>query len=219
MRQIVFDFGLDVNAYAALGRSIPHFKPNCCPVCGRSCTLLSQGLRRRGAWTADFDATIFVRRIRCLARGGCRASFTVLPSFVHPGHRHVLAVLAPVLQARFVERRSFEAIARGQDIPAASTQRDLLRAFVASAPGWLSVLCRELGLSHPEMVVDRRVEEGGPHGLVAMAIQCLDWFRSLRGDGPVPKTRWLEELWLWGAVRLAGPLFSPRNRAGPPPQA
>ncbi len=50
-------------------------------------------------------------------------------------------------------------------------------------------------------------------GLIAMTLSCLD---LLRHDLPSGSERgWLEALWLWGAVRVSEPLFSPRNRGSP----
>lgn len=215
VRLIVVDFGLHVNDYIALGRSLPHFKPQTCPKCGRAGTLLSHGLRPRVVRVAGRRDELFVRRLKCLARGGCRVVFTMLPSFLHSYRRCIIPEITPVLEARFVEGLSFEQIARRFPSTAATTLRELIKAFSWSAPAWLSELCKQLALVNPEMALDRRTETGGPQGLVAMAIHALDWFRQARGRAPVEQTRWLEELWLWGVVRPLEHLFSPNSRAGP----
>lgn len=215
MRLIVVDFELHVNDYASLGRDIPHYKPSACPACGRARTLLSHGLRRRLVRVAGEHKLLFVRRIKCLARQGCRVIFTVLPSFLHSHRRCCLSEVAPLLEARFVEELSLGQIARRFPSVASSTMRELFRAFRVSAPAWLTELCQRFASSNPEMVLVREAEKGGPRGLVAMTVHALDWFRSAQHRSPLDQSRWLEELWLWGSVRLREPLLSPRIRAGP----
>lgn len=215
VRLIVVDFELHVNDYASLGRDIPHYKPSACPACGRARTLLSHGLRRRLVRVAGEHKLLFVRRIKCLARQGCRVIFTVLPSFLHSHRRCCLSEVAPLLEARFVEELSLGQIARRFPSVASSTMRELFRAFRVSAPAWLTELCQRFASSNPEMVLVREAEKGGPRGLVAMTVHALDWFRSAQHRSPLDQSRWLEELWLWGSVRLREPLLSPRIRAGP----
>lgn len=215
VRLIVVDFELHVNDYASLGRDIPHYKPSACPACGRARTLLSHGLRRRLVRVAGEHKLLFVRRIKCLARQGCRVIFTVLPSFLHSHRRCWLSEVAPLLEARFVEELSLGQIARRFPSVASSTMRELFRAFRVSAPAWLTELCQRFASSNPEMVLVREAEKGGPRGLVAMTVHALDWFRSAQHRSPLDQSRWLEELWLWGSVRLREPLLSPRIRAGP----
>lgn len=214
MRQIVVDFGLNVNGYAALGRQIPCHKPETCPACDRARTLVSHGLRSRVAWVAKDVWLVFVRRLRCAARGGCGVVFTVLPSFLYPFRRYVLSETATVLEARFLEDFSFAALAERFTFPSPTTQRAHVAAFAAAAPIWLPELCGKFALSNPEMTLDREVEGSGPRGLLTMAIHGLDWFRELRNLGPVPRTAWLEELWLWASVRIGARLFPTRNRSG-----
>jgi hypothetical protein len=215
VRLIVVDFELHVNDYASLGRDIPHFKPSTCPECGRARTLLSHGLRRRLVRVAGELKPLFVRRIKCLARQGCRVIFTVLPSFLHSRRRCWLPEVAPLLEGRFVEELSLGQIARRFPSVASSTMRELVRAFTVSAPAWLTELCQRFASSNPEMVLVRDAEKGGPRGLVAMAVHALDWFRSARNRSPLDQSRWLEELCLWGSVRPLQLLLSPHIRAGP----
>jgi hypothetical protein len=139
----------------------------------------------------------------------------MLPSFLHSYRRSIIPEIAPVLEARFVEGLSFGQIARRFPSAASTTLRDLISAFSQSAPTWLSELCQQFALVNPEMTLDRGTVAGGPQGLVAMAIHVLDWLGQVRGRAPVDQTRWLEELWLWGAVRPLEHLFSPNSRAGP----
>lgn len=215
MRLIVVDFGFHVNDYALLGRRIPHYKPSVCPACGRARTLLSHGLRRRLVRVAGEVKPLFVRRIKCLARQGCRVIFTVLPGFLHSRRRCWLPEVAPLLEARFVEEVSLGQIARRFPSVASSTMRELIGAFTVSAPSWLAELCQRFAHGNPEMVLARGAERGGPRGLVAMAVHALDWFRSSQNRSPLDQSRWLEELCLWGSVRSLQPLLSPSIRAGP----
>lgn len=141
--------------------------------------------------------------------------FTVLPSFLPRRRRCLIPEIEPMLEARFIDGVSFDQLALRFPTVAPTTVRDIIGAFSMSAPAWLSELCRQFALGNPEMIIDRRTEAGGPQGLVAMAIHALDWFRKVRGRDPVEKTRWLEELWLWGSVRSLESLFSPNTRAGP----
>ncbi|MFA5508670.1 MAG: hypothetical protein WC423_24815 [Vulcanimicrobiota bacterium] len=106
-------------------------------------------------------------------------------------------------------------MARKLPVPSATTQREWVGSFARTAPDWLKRVCREFARGLPNLVLDRRAEEGEAAGLVAMVIQGLDAFRALSGTELSTETRWLEELWLWGSVRWAKCLFSPRKRAGP----
>lgn len=213
---IVADFGVGVNEYAAFGRQIPIYKPSSCPKCGAT-GLRSHGVRRRVAWLALVALLLYVRRLRCASRAGCGATFTVLPHFLHPRRRYVLDEFQRSIDARVGEGQSFAAMEKElPEPPAPSTRREWVTAFEAAAARWLAELTGWFTKWNPAAVLARASEKGPAPGLVAMAIPALDWIRSQRGQPPVDKSLWLQELWLWGAVRC-GQLFGPtRNRAGPP---
>lgn len=217
MLAIVHDFGLEVNEYAKRGRQIPIYKPASCPAC-ESPRLTSLGVRLRLAWLVGEAAAkeLYVRRLECTARGGCGRCFTVLPSFLHPYRRYVVDEFQPVVEARFEQCLSFGKMERTlPSPPVASTQRAWTASFMAAAGVWLAELTGWFTRWNPEAVLARAVEESDTAGLIALAILSLDWMRSQQGAGPVERTRWLRELWSWGAVRC-GPLFPPtRSRAGP----
>jgi hypothetical protein len=178
--------------------------------------LVSHGLRKRTAWAA-VAYVLLLWRWKCWSRGGCGRVFTVLPSFVHPCKRYVLAQIVPVLEARFLEGLSLDAVDRRIQAlrPAASTQRDWMWGFAQAAGLWLDALSGWFARWNPATVLPRAAEAGAARGLVAQAVHALDWMRGERACMPVEPARWLQELWLWGSVRLSERLFSTRSRAGP----
>lgn len=219
---IVHGFGVDVNGYAAFGRRPPSYQPERCPHCGRCGTFVSHDIRERAAWSKDSRRVVFIRRIKCSSGGGCRRVFTVLPSFLYPRRRYVLAEFEPVLEARFGQKHSFQELDQRlrpevYSRPAASTHRDWCRAFRMSARRWLAELAAWSSRLDGESVLPPGVLVGPELGLLAMTLSCLD---ALLQVVPVPaserkETGWLEALWLWGSVRVPEPLFSPRNRGSP----
>lgn len=219
---IVHCFGVDVNGYAAFGRRPPSYKPDSCPHCSRCGTFVNHDIRERAAWSKDLRRVVFIRRIECSSRGGCERKFTVVPSFLYPRRRYVLAEFEPVLETRFGRGLSFQELDRRlrpqvYSRPAASTHRDWCRAFKASAERWLAELVAWWTCLDGESVLPPSLRVGHGLGLIAMTLSCLD---VLRHDVPAPaseptETGWLETLWLWGAVRVPEPLFSPRNRGSP----
>lgn len=219
---IVHSFGVDVNGYAAFGRRPPSYKPDHCPDCGRAGTFLNHDIRERAAWSGDDKRVVYIRRIRCGARGGCGRKFTVLPSFLYPRRRYMLVEFEPVLEARFVQCLSFRQMDQRlrpevYTRPAASTHRDWCRAFEKSARRWLEELSAWLSRLDAELVFPPSLLEGHGLGLIALTLLCLE---LLPRDAVLPaweptETGWLGALWSWGSVRVPEPLFSPRNRGSP----
>lgn len=215
---IVHGFDVDVNGYAAFGRRPPKYIPVQCPHCGKCGTFVSHDIRARSAWSKDLLRTVFVRRLKCSARGGCGRRFTILPSFLYPRRRYVLAEFEPVLEIRFGEGLSFRKLDQRlrpevYSRPAASTHQDWCRAFKTSARFWLVGLTTWRSRLDGESVLPPSVLTSHGLGLIAMTLSCLDLLRHDLPSGS--ETGWLEALWLWGAVRVSEPLFSPRNRGSP----
>lgn len=218
MRVIVRDVGVGVNGYADFGKRPPLDRPAQCPACEAPNSLWSHGVRARGVWRAGVAVAIviYVWRLRC-REPGCRATFTVLPSFLHPLKRYLLEQVEAAVVPRFVEPCSYRDLERRvPHTPSASTQRDWCRGFAASAERWLEELTTWLARINPAMVLVRRAEVGDAAGLLAMALQSADWVDEFSARRGSPRNRLLEHLWLWGAERVAQPLLaSTRCRAGP----
>ena len=161
---------------------------------------------------------LYLRRLKCLKRkGGCDATCTVLPSFLHPRRRYLLEEIQPVLKLRFVEEQSYRKMEESlPSPPAPSTQRDWVRSYSLAAGFWLLNLVSWFVRMNPGMALSRSLEKGAPAGLLAQAVLCLDWQLNRRGLPLVEERRVLEGLWLWGSRNLGGLLLPPtRCRAGP----
>jgi len=166
-------------------------------------------------WTSSHAHAIgiHVRRLKCSA---CGATFTVLPSFLHPFRRYPLATIQEIVVQRHGEKRTYREIEDALPSPAASTQREWADAWEVSAPGWLSILTAWFSTVDPTITLDRHVSGGEAAGLVATALHCLDWLANFLLLRHSVSDRLLETLWLWGAARVGQLLLHPtRCRAGP----
>jgi hypothetical protein len=198
VRVIVHDYGLEVNEYEALGKSIPRWKPELCLLCGRP-TLQGHGVPLRSVWSGASAKQLHARRLICRGCPGAKAgaksaTFTVLPNVVHPFKRYLLVEVDNVIQQRFREGGlSFTALAAANPSPgpAPSTQQTWCRGFLRAAPLWLPVLIQWLIPRKPTALV-RSVSKGSPEGLMAMAVQALSLWQ------PQPGEQVLVPLWTWG---------------------
>jgi hypothetical protein len=218
VRAIVHDFGVGVNEYAAFGRDVPFWKPECCPLCG-GLTLEGHGVRSRVGWTGATAVGMFVRRLKC---PGCprtlcaanstakSATFTVLPNFAHPHKRYLLADIDGVIQERYLGDRSFLALATATPPggPCPSTQQEWCQGFSRAAPLWLPILLAWLVPRKPTALV-RSVSRDAAVGLLAIAVRAVSvWGPSLSATpGQV-----LVPLWSWGGTRRLPALLPPIRR-------
>lgn len=213
MRVIVHDFGVGVNEYAAFGRDVPFWKPECCPLCGRS-SLEGHGVRSRAVWTDTSAIDFFVRRLICRGCPGAKvgaksASFTVLPCMVHPLKRYLLVEVDKVLQCRFGEDLSFPALASAipSGGPAPSTQQAWCQGFLRAAPLWLSPLIAWLIPRKPITLVPS-TSRGAVEGLLVMVAEAL----SQWGQSSCCAQGVLTALWAWGGGRRLPALLPPIRR-------
>ena len=98
-------------------------------------------MRTRVGWTGSNALCFFVRRLKCPGCPGRRpgtkcATFTVLPNFVHPLKRYMLAEINGVIRRRFLYDLSLSAMAKATPPggPALSTQQDWCQGFFGAAP-------------------------------------------------------------------------------------
>lgn len=215
MRVIVYDFGLDVNAYASLGPHPPKYTPSNCLACDCDGRLCGHGVRARVAWlSAGGVLIVFVRRLRCSC---CRHSFTVLPSFLHPRRRYVLTTIEETVVARFGEPPSsfaeMESLPGG---PASATQRDWCKSISESADKWLSMLLHWQATLDHAVVISFRARQCAVAGLLALMVHTAAWYGDLAEATPLESGAVLERLWSWGNSILGSDLLPPtRCRAGP----
>lgn len=215
MRAIVFDFGLDVNAYAALGPRPPWYKPPNCPTYGCVGQLRGHGVRARTAWLSAGGALeIFVRRLFCPC---CRHSFTVLPGFLHPRRRYVLEAIEETVTARFIEpRASYAEMEAPPGGPAPSTQREWCASISLNAEDWLSRLTHWLARVNPTVVLSIQARYCVVAGLLALMVHGAEWSGCMVTATPLRGGEVLERLWLWGNTIVCRDLLPPtRCRAGP----
>lgn len=215
MRAIVHDFGLDVNAYAALASDPPRYVPLNCPACACAGRLWGHGVRARVAWLSlGAVLEVFVRRLLCSC---CGRSFTVLPSFLHPRRRYVLEVIEETVAARFDEpMASFADLEAPPGGPAGATQRDWCTSMSLSAGLWLSQLTCWLASRNPSVLLSSRARRSVVAGLLALMVHSVEWSAGLLDTTPLRSGEVLERLWLWGNSIVCSDLLPPtRCRAGP----
>jgi hypothetical protein len=215
MRVIVYDFGLDVNAYEVFGPHPPSYVPSSCPACTCAGRLCGHGVRARVAWLSTGEALeIFVRRLRCSC---CRHSFTVLPSFLHPRRRYVLETIEETVVARFVEpKATFLEMESPPGGPASATQRDWCKSISLSGDSWFSGLTHWLATVDRTLVLSFRAQLCAVAGLFALMVHSSLWSDDLLDTRSLRQGEVLERLWLWGNSIIRTDLLPPtRCRAGP----
>jgi len=202
---IVWDLEEGVKQCEAWGENIPWYRPERCPGCGASGTLVGHGRRVRK------KSGVGVRRLRCgrVGRTGtCGKTCTVTPSFLYPGFWYGLYDVAPVLMGRYgqVPPKTWRELARNHS----ASERTLSRwcaAFSAAAADWVGGLLTALAQVRQEFALTRSVSDGPERLTLSLAALFLDWRERSQTGRQLDESQLLQRLWGWGSQRLKIPLF------------
>ena len=204
---IILDFGGSVQDYVAHFARIVFPRPTYCPQCSQRDRLIGHGFYWRKAKDQTQVVRIQIKRWFCKA---CRATLSVLPSFVLRFRHYLLVVIQAVVVARYEDHASWQETARRcaiDDLPAPRTIGRWCRSFAEQAPAWwaaVQTMLAQQDSASPALDPLGSVSgpQDAPRALLDAAIHLLAW----------AKTRWpevvsyglkdrLRFLWHWGFGR------------------
>jgi len=204
---IILDFGGSVQDYVAHFARIVFPRPTYCPHCSQRDRLIGHGFYWRKAKDQTQVYHIKIKRWFCKA---CRATLSVLPSFVLRFRHYLLVVIQAVVVARYEDHASWQETARRcaiDDLPSSRTIGRWCRSFGEQAPVWWAAVQTTLAQQDSaSSALDPLSPASGPHeaprALLDAATHLLAW----------AKTRWpevvsyglkdrLRFLWHWGFGR------------------
>jgi hypothetical protein len=133
---IVLEFAGSVKEYIAASQdqgpvfSVPEQCPH--PDCQAVGSLIRWGTYTRTAITAEADYRLLIQRVRCKA---CGRTHSLLPDFLHPYRRFVIALLQQVIFLYLIVGLGWRRLMRKlpEDGPAPSTVREWVDSFAYGA--------------------------------------------------------------------------------------
>jgi hypothetical protein len=133
---LVADFRCSVQDYVAHLARLVFPRPDACPCCGHSGSLVGHGFYVRHALEQSQVFHVRIKRWRCKA---CRRTISVLPSFLLRFRHYLLVVISQVLSMRFELSASwlevFKCIAV-DGLPSPRTIGRWCQSFAAHATAW-----------------------------------------------------------------------------------
>jgi hypothetical protein len=205
--QIVVEFHLSVDAYAAGYAALTYPRPETCPNCGTAGQLEGHGFYWRYPLDVFTRFEIGIKRWCCRA---CGKTTSLLPSFLLRFRWYLLAVIQSVVVARFETRQSWrqiETTCTANGAPSGRTIKRWCRSFARHAPAWLAAAQQTLAEFEPAAPgLDPLGAAAGPvtpaPALLEAALQLLAWAKTrwadLAGFGRADRLRFL---WHWGYGR------------------
>jgi hypothetical protein len=204
---IVADFRCSVQDYVAHFAHLVLPRPETCPCCGQSGSLVGHGFYERRALDQTQVFRVRIKRWRCQA---CRRTTAVLPSFLLRFRHYVLAVIGQVLGARFESAASWQAVGRGvavDGLPSPRTIGRWCRSFAEHATLWwaaVTVLLAQVAAASPALdpLGPTTGPQDAPGGLLHAALDLLAWAQAnwpALADAGLPDR--LPLLWQWGYSR------------------
>jgi transposase-like protein len=204
---IILDFGGSVQDYVAHFARIVFPRPTYCPHCSQADRLIGHGFYWRRATDQTQVYHIKIKRWFCKA---CRATLSVLPSFVLRFRHYLLVVIQAVVVARYEDHASWQETTQRcatRGLPAPRTIGRWCRSFGEQAPVWWAAVQTTLAQqdsasSSLDPLGPASGPQDAPRALLDAATHLLAW----------AKTRWpevvgyglkdrLRFLWHWGFGR------------------
>jgi len=210
---IVTEFGCTVQAYVAGFRQLVFPRPEACPHCHAPGVLIGHGFYPRKALDQAQSYAVRIKRWYCNA---CHSTTSTLPSFLFSYRQYLVAVIQPIVVARYEAASSLGKVAQAcapQGAPDVRTIQRWCSAFAEHASTWLASVHQTLAEHDAASpLLDPLGEAAGPRdapcALLRTALHLLAWAKTqwpaLIEYGLADRLRFL---WHWGAGRGLGRLL------------
>lgn len=204
---IILDFCRSVQEYTAQFAHIVFPRPECCPLCGASDALIGHGFYRRKPKDQTRVYRIRIKRWFCKA---CRATLSVLPSFLLRFRHYLLVVIQQVIVTRFEDNASWhetEQRCARDGLPSRRTIGRWCHSFAEQAAGWWAAVQETLAQQDAgSPALDPLGPSAGPadppRALLHATTHLLAWAKTrwpqVAGYGLIDRLRFL---WHWGLGR------------------
>jgi len=213
---IVQDFPYTVQHYHDHFEELDIPRPKKCPHCGAVNSFIGHGSYPRLVLDRWVEYLIRIKRWLCKK---CQKTVSILPSFLLPFRRYLLAVIQQVVTARFEDNASWGQIeqqglsqAKDDCVPCERTIRRWCESFDEQAPRWLAAVQQTLAQHDASLPLldplgEATVARTPAGALLHGATQLLAWAKT-EWDDVVAYGRndRLRFLWLWGHAQGLGRL-------------